>query len=59
MKECNCTECEGYHEGLCAMGIYYPGFNPNDCSARSNADLMTKDEYIKKFGNHPNFDLIE
>ena len=58
-KKCNCDECEGYHEGYCIMDIIYSGFNPDDCDAKSNSDLMTKDEYIKKFGNHPNFGRID
>jgi len=45
MKECNCNECEGYQEGYCIMDILYPGYNPNDCDAKSNADLMTEEEY--------------
>ena len=45
MKECNCNECEGYQEGFCIMDVYYPGFDPNTCDAKSNADLMTEEEY--------------
>ena len=47
MKECNCNECEGYQEGYCIMDILYPGYNPNDCDAKSNADLMTEKEYVE------------
>jgi hypothetical protein len=59
LKSCNCTECEGYHEGHCAMGVLYPNFNLWSCSAKSNDDLMTKEEYVKKHGYHPNFDWID
>ena len=45
MKECKCNECEGYQEGFCVMDVYYPGFNPDDCKAVGNADLMTEEEY--------------
>lgn len=59
LKSCNNTECEGCHEGCCAMETLYPGFDPWFCSAQSNADLMTKEEYIKKNGDHHNFDWID
>ena len=59
MKECNCNECEGYQEGYCVMDVYYKGFNPEDCKAKSNSDLMTKEEYTEQFGWHPNLDLID
>ena len=39
MKECICTECEGYHEGYCIIDTIY-GFNPKDCNCKSNADLI-------------------
>jgi hypothetical protein len=45
MKECNCDECEGYQEGFCIMAVLYPGYDPSKCDAKSNADLITEDEY--------------
>jgi hypothetical protein len=45
LKECVCTECEGYHEGYCVMDDLYPGFDPNTCDCKSNSELMTEDEY--------------
>ena len=40
MKKCNCDQCEGYHEGYCVMDTIYEGFNPEECKAKSNADLI-------------------
>jgi len=47
MKECKCNECEGYEEGYCVIDVLYPGFNPNNCNAKSNADLVTEEEYVE------------
>ena len=35
-KKCNCTECEGYHEGYCIMDTFYQSFNPDNCNCMSN-----------------------
>lgn len=40
LKECVCTECEGYHEGYCIMDTIYKGFNPEECNCKSNDDLI-------------------
>lgn len=45
MKECPCNECEGNEEGFCVMDVYYPGYDPSKCDAKSNADLLTEEEY--------------
>ena len=45
MKECNVDECEGHHEGYCIMDTIYKGFNPEECDCKSNADLLTEEEY--------------
>ena len=43
MKQCVCDECEFYFEGYCASQEY--GYDMSDCTAKSNADLMTEEEW--------------
>lgn len=45
IRECVCDECEGYQEGLCIMDVLYKGFDIDECKCKSNADLMTEEEY--------------
>jgi len=52
LKECVCTECEGYHEGYCIMDDLYPGFNLNDCDCKSNSELMTEEEYDEVYDKY-------
>jgi hypothetical protein len=40
MKECNCNECDGYHERFCIMDTIIKGFNPEDCDCKSNDELV-------------------
>ena len=43
MKECN-LDCEYQLEGYCIADLCIEGFNPDDCQAKSNDDLMSIDE---------------
>ena len=42
MKKC-ILECEIQHEGFCTGLVH--GFNPKDCKAKTDDDLMTEEEY--------------
>lgn len=46
MKECN-LNCYAQHEGYCCFNELCPhiDFDPNDCDAETNEDLVTRDEF--------------
>jgi len=43
MKKCN-LGCEYQHEGYCIADLCIKDFNPNECQAKTNDDLMSIDE---------------
>jgi len=47
MKQCNADQCEGYHEGYCIIDLIYDLKDGFVCDAKSNADLMTEDEFLE------------
>lgn len=46
MKKCN-LNCESQHEGYCCFNDLYPDvdFNPEDCDAKTDDDLITQEEF--------------
>lgn len=46
MKKCN-LNCELQHEGYCCFNDLYPDvdFNPEDCDAKTDDDLITQEEF--------------
>ena len=38
MKQCNLSNCDAEHEGICTHDLY-------ECNAKSDDDLITEDEY--------------
>jgi len=47
MKKCN-LDCEYQHEGYCIADVVI-GLNPNECTAKTNNDLISPDE-LEEYG---------
>lgn len=43
MKKCN-LDCEYQHEGCCIGDLCIEGFNPDECTAKTNDDLISPEE---------------
>lgn len=41
MKKCNLSNCEAEHEGYCTLDL-------KNCTAKSDKDLITEEEYNKQ-----------
>ena len=53
LKECN-LDCEFSHEGYCIADTQIKGFNPFECTAKTDKDLISEEEFdeiIKKLWN--------